>query len=54
MGEELKDSKVYFQIKMKWYKKLWYLITFRKYKISEYQELKGIGELKIRMIDNQE
>lgn len=39
---------------MKWYKKLWYLITFRKHKILEYQEWKGIQELKMRMIDNQE
>ena len=38
---------------MKWYKKIWYLITFRKNKINEYKEIEEIQKSKMRMIDNE-
>lgn len=38
MGDEI-ETKIYFKENMKWYKKLWYFITFRKHKIPQYKEL---------------
>lgn len=50
MGEELKNGTVYFKPVMKWYRKIWYFITFRKNKIPKYQKLKGITEIQIKEI----
>ncbi len=38
---------VFYKPKYKWYKKLWYILTFRKYKLNEYKILnRGIKEIK--------
>ena len=44
------DSKdlgtLYYRLKMKWYKKLWYIITFRKNKIKEFEQIKPLSFIK--------
>ena len=37
----LDDVKIYFKPVMPWYKKLWYVITFRWNKIPRYKEMKA-------------
>jgi len=41
------EREIYFKPNYKWYKKLWYILTFRKYKLNEYQILdRQIKEIK--------
>lgn len=48
MGEEMKNTTIYYKPIMKWYKKLWYFITFRKNKIPKYQEINNIIDINIK------
>lgn len=40
LEDSIKDIKLYYKKKLKWYEKIWYFITRRK---NEYKELKGIN-----------
>lgn len=40
--EDCKKYITYIKVKQKWYKKIWYFITFRKSKIAKWQRLDNI------------
>ncbi len=43
--EDCKKYITYIKVKQKWYKKIWYFITFRKSKIAKWQKLDDFKSL---------
>jgi len=39
------EVKLYYSKIMKWYKKLWCIITFRKNKIKEYEKIQPVNDI---------
>ena len=45
-GEDYLFKNIYYKPIMKWYKKVWYILTFRKNKVKEFEQYKPLREIK--------
>ena len=45
-GFELESKRIFYKVKYPWYKKVWYYITFRKYKMEEYKVINILNSTK--------